>query len=1012
MGTRWAARATLAGSCCAFFLALLTPSIAAATSRDFAVLEQGYATTLPADAYGDESTSLHVGTAGSQPTYRSYVLLDTGGQTAATVAAATLTLTPDTSSSQGTVNAAAAAIWACPLATKLAQPFNASAVPADACTQAHAAGRTLSNGDWTFDLLPLMRWWDEHGSNTGIAVVPDPGSTDPWTVTFTQGPTHATAATLPPAAAGSGVGTTGPASSSGAMPASGQAPPPAAPTLPSSTTTMTGSVPAAVPQVAPSATNQQPQTVPTAATTGSHSGGVPVWSLALAFVAGGILIGAAVMGREQRRRLATAWAAMAPDVGNAKTPIRLAVPPTVPLLGGRSIDSGRLINGAVVIGLTALAWATAAARLPHGAPSGVMLLGLVVGSLNGLLAVGLVLIYRATRIINFAQGALGAFSAVLAFELMKVAHWPWAVAVPLSVVAAIGLSAALEFAILRRLRTAPRTIVTVATIGIAQLLTFLQLVLQPLFEHSSSTGVSAVAAHFPSPFSARVFTLFPVLFRGDHVVILVAVPLVLVVLHRFLTKSWIGMGIRGVSENAERASMLGWPAPRLATIVWGVAGLLSALAALLQAPVTSFAVTGSAGPGLILRGLAAAAIGRMTSIPVTFAASIGLGVVEQLVFFNYSRTAPMDGLLLGLILVAFLLQARTLGRATWQDASSWRAVRDVRPVPFELRDLPVVRAARTVGPGVLIAIALAVPAALTLDKVRLLAVIYVYAIVGVSLVVLTGWAGQISLGQWAVAGVGAFTTGWLMNHSSFDFVVSLVLGGLASAVVCVLLGLPALRIRGIFAGITTLAFAIAAGEWFFTFGSFDPGRLVPRPHSRWFSLTSERSYYYVVLAALVIALLMSRNLRNSRVGRLLIATRDNEQQAASFGVSVVVAKLSAFAVAGFIAGLGGGVYALLVQRAEPMDFPALNSLFVFAIVVIGGLGSITGAVLGAFYVQGSQYLLPGWASFLATGVGIVLLLLAAPGGLAQIGYDRRDAALAWLARRSRQVAQLEPDHAT
>ncbi len=646
----------------------------------------------------------------------------------------------------------------------------------------------------------------------------------------------------------------------------------------------------------------------------------------------------------------------------------------------------------------ALLWMTAA-LLPQGMPPGIVLSGVVIGVLNGLLAIGLVLIYRTNRVINFAQGGLGAFSAVLAFELIAVAGWPWAFAVPLSLLAAVVVSIGLEFAFLRRLARAPRHIVTVATIGLAQILVFLELVLQPLFERTTQ-GVSAVGSRFPSPFGGQAFSIFPVIFRWDHVVILITVPAILAGLTRFLNRSWAGVAVRGVAENVERAGFLGIPSPRLGTIVWGVAGLLSALTAILAAPVAGFASAGLAGPGLILRGLAAAAVGRMTSLPVAFVAAVVLGVAEQVVFFNYSRTAPMDGLLFGVILVSLLVQRRTQDRAGMGETTSWQAVGSVRPVPRELAGLPEVAVVKRVGALTLVLLAVLLPQLLGLDTVRLLSVIYVFAMVGISLVVLTGWSGQISLGQWAIAGVGAFTTAWVAGHSQVDLVVVLFTAGLAASAASVVVGIPALRIRGIFAGITTLAFAIAAGSWFFTFSFLDPGTRIERPMLLGrLSLASEQAMNYVALGALVLAIVMGRNIRASRVGRLLVATRDNEHAAAAFGVPTIVPRLWAFALAGFVAGIAGGIYLYLIQQAGPGDFSATTSLFVFAIVVIGGLGSIAGAVAGAVYVQGAQFLLPEYASFLATGLGMLLLLIVLPGGISELMYNARDRVLRRIADR-------------
>ncbi len=674
----------------------------------------------------------------------------------------------------------------------------------------------------------------------------------------------------------------------------------------------------------------------------------------------------------------------------------------------RQVLVERGVNTLVGAAVAALVWATAAARLPQGVPLAIVLLGVVIGSLNGLLAIGLVLIYRTSRVINFAQGALGAFSAVLAFELMSVTDWPWIVAVPLSIIAAVVVSAGLEFATLRRLQRAPRLIVTVATIGLAQILVFLELVLQPLFERGAS-GVSAVGSRFPSPFDGRAFTIFPVTFAWDHVVILIVVPVLLAGLTLYLSRTWSGVAMRGVAENADRAGLLGVPHPRLSTYVWAMAGLLSALTAILKAPVIGFATGGSAGPGLILRGLAAAAVGRMTNVPITFAAAVGLGIVEQVVFFNYGRTSPMDGLLLGVVLVAFLLQRKRVERSSWTEAVSWQATASIRPIPSASRRLPEVIATRWGGALAALAAVSALPAFLGLDHVRLLSVIFVFGVVGVSLVVVTGWAGQISLGQWAVAGSGGFTVAYFANNTNVDFIVALVVAGLVGATLSIVLGVPAIRIRGIFAGVTTLAFAIAAESWFFSFDFLDGDERVARPElfGR-ISLESERTFYYVALAMLIISVVAARNVRESRVGRLLIATRDNEMAAAAFGVSTVVARLWGFGIAGFIAALGGGSYVLLIQQAGPGDFPAITSLLLFAIVVIGGLGSIAGALAGAAYVQGARYLLPEYASFLASGVGMLVLLIVLPGGLSQLMYDVRDRALMRLSSRKMRDRGISP----
>jgi branched-chain amino acid transport system permease protein len=274
--------------------------------------------------------------------------------------------------------------------------------------------------------------------------------------------------------------------------------------------------------------------------------------------------------------------------------------------------------------------------------------------------------------------------------------------------------------------------------------------------------------------------------------------------------------------------------------------------------------------------------------------------------------------------------------------------------------------------------------------------------VGISLVLLTGWSGNVSLGHWAIVGVGALLGGRLASVTNPpDFFVVLLLCGLAGALVAVLIGLQELRIRGRFLGVTTLGFALASGSWFFqSFDIFKPRGAILRPVIFGiFDVSSERSYYYVCLIALALTMLAARNLRNSRIGRVLIALRDNEKGAQAFGVPLVRTKLTAFAASGFIAALAGALYAYHQQQLRADRFPSELSLFIFSMVVIGGMGSMSGAILGAVYVRGIQYFLPVQFQLFATGIGVVLLLLFFPGGLGQIVYQLRDAYLRRVANR-------------
>jgi branched-chain amino acid transport system permease protein len=318
-------------------------------------------------------------------------------------------------------------------------------------------------------------------------------------------------------------------------------------------------------------------------------------------------------------------------------------------------------------------------------------------------------------------------------------------------------------------------------------------------------------------------------------------------------------------------------------------------------------------------------------------------------------------------------------------------------------------------------VVLAVGAPSVLDTFRrnIVSVVVIYAIVGVSLVVLTGWAGQISLGQFGFVGVGAATAAGMYSHVHADFMVCLVAAGLVGAVAAVVIGLPALRIQGLYLAVTTLAFAIAVQVYVLSpeySAWLLPKRSegVPRPllYGR-FDLASDRNYYWFALVVLVLAVLSARALRKSRTGRVLVAARDNARGAQSYGVSIARARLTAFAVSGFWAALAGGLFAFHQGAIDGQAYDPRFSLLMLTVVVIGGLTSLPGAILGAVFIGWTRYYLSGPAQVLVGGGATLLLLMFVKGGLAQLLYATRDAWLRWVAaRRGIDVPSLVADRAT
>jgi ABC-type branched-subunit amino acid transport system ATPase component/ABC-type branched-subunit amino acid transport system permease subunit len=346
--------------------------------------------------------------------------------------------------------------------------------------------------------------------------------------------------------------------------------------------------------------------------------------------------------------------------------------------------------------------------------------------------------------------------------------------------------------------------------------------------------------------------------------------------------------------------------------------------------------------------------------------------------------------------VALLLQRRKAVRVAGEDLGSFVAAREARVVPRVVRALPEVGAARVLGAIALALIALGIPFLTSNAHTILFAFIAIYAIIGLSLVVLTGWAGQVSLGQFAFVGLGAATTGSLLVHTGWDLVFCLLASCACGAVAAIIIGVPALRVPGLFLAAVTLAFAVPTSTYFLNsqyFPTLTPLRVTSPILFDRFDLGEPRVLYYFCLSGLVIAMLLVRNFRRSRIGRAVIAARDNERLASAFSVATVRVKLIAFAVSGGLAGLAGGLYVLAIRGIPFGGFSPDLSVQLFTMVVVGGLTSITGAIVGALYVYFAQYFLTGAAQLLATGAGLLVILLIAPGGLAEILYRARDRVL-------------------
>ena len=506
----------------------------------------------------------------------------------------------------------------------------------------------------------------------------------------------------------------------------------------------------------------------------------------------------------------------------------------------------------------------------------------------------------------------------------------------------------------RRLFDSPRLVLFIATLGVAQLAIFAAIQLPDV----SRPGP------FPLPpkLTAQEFrweVTDHLRIGGRELIVVIMVPLVIAVLALFLGRTRFGLAIRASADNADTGRLFGISVRRVSTMVWTIGGALAGVTLILLAPFRVSAAdagTASLGPGLLLRVLLVALIARMRSLWVTLIAGICLGIFQRLFQGNVDREIreAVDVIFFIAILVITVMFAR---RGT-EDEGEWSLSPKVKAIPERLRGLWYIRNLSRFGFVALFGALVLLGVFLTKNSnlytwTRILG----FALIALSVSMLTGWAGQLSLGQFAFAGVGGLTVVTLTEGGdipipfdwwdwSFDLPwgVAMVVAVAAGMVAAFIIGVPALRVKGLMLAVTTLAFAIAAMSWIFaqdvfTQGATNTPKVVPPVWGPFDFTASRKSYFFMVLVLLGLAVWMVAHLRKTGIGRMMIAVRDNEDMAAASTVSGSRIKLISFTLAGGLAALGGG----LIITGEPtinpqVLFNANESINVIAIAIIGGWG--------------------------------------------------------------------------
>jgi branched-chain amino acid transport system permease protein len=625
-----------------------------------------------------------------------------------------------------------------------------------------------------------------------------------------------------------------------------------------------------------------------------------------------------------------------------------------------------------------------------GVPLGIWVRGLVLGALNAMLAIGMALIYRANRVVNFSQADLGTIPASFSTAFILFWGWPYLGGLGAGLVLAVASGVVVEFALVRRFRNAPRLIATAATLGMSQLFVVVGVLIPRWW------GRNIVSERVAAPLDWKL-TIGVVILNANDLIAIVVAPVAILGVAWFLNRSRLGLAVRANAEHHERAAMLGLPVTRLNSVVWAIASVLAFLALFLKAPITGFPLGFATSLESLMLALAALVVGRLERLPTVALAAVVFGLFENCVTYASDlNSGRAYALLAAVVFVVLLVQPNRAMRRD-DDSSSWRGAEPVRPLPRSAwGHRAIVAAAVALAALAAFIVIVWVPLRTGPDIVLKSTSTAIYAIIVLSLVILIGWAGQISLGQMALVGVGAAVSTTLTSRWQVDLTLACLGGGAAAACAALVVGLPALRLRGLYLAVTTFAFGIVTSKWLLNdkfFGWFPgPGeRIEPPPLFGRIRVDTPVRFYVYSLVMLALVMVAVAGIRRSRAGRVIVALRDNERGAQAYAIPTVRTKLAAFIISGTVAGIGGGMLAHLQAGFIGDTYSPGESLTAFTSAIVGGLGLLGGAVLGALYQRGLLLIRSAEWQLLTSGFGLLIVLLVLPGGLGGLVVRGRDA---------------------
>jgi branched-chain amino acid transport system permease protein len=587
------------------------------------------------------------------------------------------------------------------------------------------------------------------------------------------------------------------------------------------------------------------------------------------------------------------------------------------------------------------------------------IIGIATGCIYALTASGLVVTYTTSGIFNFAHGAIGMVCAFLYWELTIEQGWNQA----LTLIVVLGVFAPIVGAVIHLLMMRGLHGTTIAT----QLVVTLGLLLA-LIGFGQVRWNPTEPRVLPEFFAGNHVKLFSVNVTYHQVTMVTVAVLVAAFLRLLFVRTRIGIAMRAVVDDPELASLNGAAPDRVSMASWAIGAMLAGLAGILLAPIVSLDVL--LLTLLVINGYAAAMVGRLKSLPWTFAGGIALGLAESYVIgwlptdlINKIKPA-LPTIFLYLVLLA-LPQARL---------SAGRLVSARRtPRVATLRESIVGAVALLVGAVILVQF---IKGSLLVNFSQGI----VFSLIMLSLVLLVGYAGQTSLAQMTFVGLGAFAMGKYFGGASlWGIVLAAVIAGAVGAIAA----LPALRLQGLYLALSTFAFAQGMSTVFFkhedVFGY--GGRLaVGRPSILGISFEGDKMFFVLLVGVFALTGVGVLALRRGPFGRRLVAMKDSSAACATLGLNLTFTKLAVFALSAAIAGVAGCFYGGVNGQVGPNDFEVLQSLVVLLLVSIAGINTVTGALMGgvtfgAFKSDKVLRLLPqsvrGNFPFIGAGLGAI-----------------------------------------